>query len=227
MKTKQLLTNLTNIIDPIVGPDNLQEVRKYIRKAGLRLPSFREVLHLVYTAHKNYKIKYFRDLVIKFHADRFWTSTGVLYMPKGVYINDNPCRSGNGFLDEGDLISKLKRSDKNGMYLPYGSYCAGHIDTSELTQNRFILALTGKEGSKRLEFIARENERDWKGEKKSTYLAALTKLPEIFNKKPQARHITFGCWDTDYGGLGGAHINTLVENYDLNEIKAYGIGVEK
>jgi len=220
-----------NDIKPIVGPGNFQDVNQYIVETGLRLPSFREVVRIVYTAYKNHKIKYFSDLIDSFGRDGFWTSTAALYTDNGVFIHDHPQRSRKGHLKASDLINKLKK-ERNGNYFPYSSFQGDYIETSRLAKHNFILALVGKDGAEMLKFIAEKHDRE-RGSRHSTYLFTLDELPEIFDKEPQARSITFDILKTDVGGNAGPHIRALIENSDctygtgLDERLAYGVGIEK
>ena len=75
----------------------------------------------------------------------FWTNNSLLWIPEGVYIEDNPRIEGNQVyrMNKRDLKQRVDNKDENVRYVPYASH-------SKLDKEEFLIGLAGEEGAKKL-----------------------------------------------------------------------------
>ncbi|MDP1729032.1 MAG: hypothetical protein Q8L27_02405 [archaeon] len=143
-------------VSPARGPGNYLIVQEKIEEAGLIMPTFAQLVSLVYTASQNRGELEFQDVLDKFNRKILVTSTGSHYLDyKGVYIRDNFSFRENGELERVSQLQKMiKNKDKRVRFVPFG-FEIGEQSPSRLVRNPYVIGLAGKEGAKKLVEISK------------------------------------------------------------------------
>ena len=149
-------------IHPSYGPNDYANVGNSIEQAGLRRPTMAETASLVYTTF-NSDDKYSKEIKDLMEKIWLWAFTGSLYIPRGVYIQDDPeIRNRMPFMEESDLVKRLEANDKNVRFVPFG-FKTESMTSRELEKNPYVIALAGEEGASKLAEVAdkHRNERPY------------------------------------------------------------------
>ncbi len=137
---------------------NYVDVRNNLESQDLLMPTIAQTVSLIYSAFRGSDNKYSRKIIRLMRSTWLWGSTGILWTPKGVYIQDNP------FIVNGEVAmneSALERNLKKGIirFVPYG-FKLGKQSSLELSKNNFIKTLVGEQGADNLAEIADEYKRE-------------------------------------------------------------------
>jgi len=144
-----------------VGPMNFAGLRQADYGKGFGMPTMPELVPLVYASleNKNYDtaknvIKTLRNNWITGKNNWITGNTGILYIPKGIYVQDNPkLKEGRISMNQKTLERKLGKheekgvvfsEDKNIRFIPYG-FKRKSQSALDLARNPGIIALTGSE----------------------------------------------------------------------------------
>jgi len=148
-------TNLT-FAHPGYGPNTYANVKEAIEQAGLKPATMAETASLVHAAF-NSDNEYSKEISGIVRSEwPLWAFTGILYTPRLGYVQDNPgTRDGMPYMDESDLIKKLKANDPSVRTFNYG-YKTGEMSPKKLAENEFVQALAGEEGAEKLAKVARK-----------------------------------------------------------------------
>jgi len=136
-----------------IGPMNFKRLRNANYGKGFRMPTMSELTSLIYSSLKNKNYDTAKD-VIKTAEHCLTGNTGVLYVSKGMFVQDNPkLKQGKILMNSRTLERKLGKNEEKGVifsddktirFVPYGF----EIDSQNalaLAKNPGIIALTGSE----------------------------------------------------------------------------------
>lgn len=143
-----------------VGPMNFYGLRNADYGDGFRMPTMPESVPLVYASLENQNYASAKN-VVKTLRKRFLAgNTGILYVPEGMYVQDNPnIREGKISMDQKTLQNKLGSyeeaevifsDDKTVRFTPY-EFNGESQSRLDLSRNTGIIALVcGEENAEKL-----------------------------------------------------------------------------
>lgn len=179
-----------------VGPSNFAGLRSSDYSPGFRMPTMPELVPLVYASLENQDYKTAKIVVKTLKESWLTGNTGILYVPNGMFVQDNPeLKEGRVFMDGKALEQRLGSheekgvvfsADKNVRFVPYG-FKREKQTSLELSTNSGVIALVG--GEENAEKLARASEHY----KSNPWFYALQDV-----KKPETRVAGL-----DSGSLGG------------------------
>jgi len=139
---------------------NFFETQKFLRKEGLTCPTLAEVASIIYAAHQNPENKYSQAVINLIEDEFIWVNNGILAVPKkGVYVIDHPESRWSAHFEESGLVKRLKAGDKSIRFTPFG-YESFEIPAKDLSKNKLLIALAGKEGAEKLAEVASKYPED-------------------------------------------------------------------
>jgi len=148
-----------------VGPMNFYGLRKADYGRGFRMPTMPELVQLVYASLENQNYDTAKNVVNTLRDHWLTANTGILYVPEGMFVQDNPkLKDGIISMSQKSLEKKLssheeKRvvfsDDKTIRFTPY-NYKRESQTPLELSTNTGIIALVG--GEENAEKLARASE---------------------------------------------------------------------
>jgi len=138
-----------------VGPMNFNELRNADYGKGFRIPTMPELVPLIYVSLENKKkYKAAKNVVRTLRNHGITGNTGVLYVPEGIFVQDNPkLKDGKISMNQKTLEKKLGSYEEKGVvfsnnktirFTPY-NYKREEQTPLELSRNTGIIALTGSE----------------------------------------------------------------------------------
>lgn len=138
-----------------VGPMNFAGLRNADYGKGFRMPTMSELVSLVYASLENQKDYDTAKNVVKTLRNYWLTgNTGVLYVPEGMFVQDNPnLKEGRISMDQKTLEKKLNSheekgvvfsKDRNVRFVPY-EFKRESQTPLELSKNTGVIALVGGE----------------------------------------------------------------------------------
>lgn len=138
---------------------NYIDVRNTFESQDLEMPDFSQTTSLVYSAFQNPDNKYSKKIINIMKNNWFWADNGILYAPKGVYIQDNPKLENKEVqMNESELINKLENNDSSVRFVRYG-FKLEEQSSLELSKSSFVIGLVGEQGAEKLAEIADKHKR--------------------------------------------------------------------
>jgi len=131
-------------------------VRNALENQNLSMPTASQITSLVYSAFQEDN-KCSKEIIKLMKSNWLWGNSGILWTPKGVYIQDEPSIVNERVkMSEGELKNNIEK--KIVRFVPYG-FKIGKQSTLELSKNGFIRALVGEQGAYKLAEIADKHKR--------------------------------------------------------------------
>ena len=153
-----------------VGPKNFIGLRNGNYGKGFRMPTMPELVPLVHASLGNQKYGIAKDVIKTLEKHWLTGNTGILYVPKGMFVQDNPeLKDGRISMDPEVLESKLgSHEEKKVVFSDDGSVRFTPYDFKkelqnplELFTNKGISALVGgEENAVKLATVAEHYEED-------------------------------------------------------------------
>jgi len=150
-------TKLT-FIHPHHGPGTYAEVNDSIESAGLERPTVEQTASLVYRAFHS-DDSYSNGIKDLMKTNWLWAFTGNLWVPDGVYIQNNPPIVDGKVQMEQSALEELADTDPNIRFVPFG-FKTEEMPPAELAQNPYVIALAGPEGAEKLAKVAEKHQKD-------------------------------------------------------------------
>jgi hypothetical protein len=149
-----------------IGPMSFYGLRQTDYGEGFRMPTFSEIIKLTLGALENIGYDTAKNVIRILESSSLTGNTGVLYVPEGMWVQDNPrLEDGRIVMDKDELERKLgsrKKRDvvfsKDGaVRFVRGRYDIGEVKThSQFERNPGIIALCGgEENVERLSVISK------------------------------------------------------------------------
>ena len=137
-----------------VGPTTFKGLRENDYGEGFRMPTMPEIVPLVYASLENQKYGIAKDVIKT--LKKYWLTgnTGILYVPKKMFVQDKPERKdGRIFMDQETLEKMLGSHEEGGVvFSDDGSVRFTPCDFKrelqsalELSKNPGVIALVGGE----------------------------------------------------------------------------------
>lgn len=165
-----------------IGLRNFFKLRHIDYGKGFRMPTMPELVPLIYSSLKNKEHDTAKNVVKTLKKDQIIGNTGILYVPKGMFVQDNPELKGiiismNQQALEMRLGSHKERGvvfsdDGSVRFTPY-NFKRKSQTPLELSINTGIIALVG--GEENAEKLAKASERY----RAKPYFRALEKGPSV------------------------------------------------
>ncbi len=190
-----------------IGPMSFNGLRNADYGEGFRMPTMPELVPLVYASLENKNYDTAKNVVKTLRNHWITGNTGILYVPNGMYVQDNPkLKEGRISMNQKTLERKLGKhgekgvvfsDDKSIRFTPY-NYKRESQSALDLARNPGIITLTGSEEN--AEKLAKASEHY----KLKPYFWALENVDS-----PQTRvagldsYYFGGGLDVDAGGSGG------------------------
>ena len=148
-----------------VGPMNFAGLRQADYGLGFRMPIMPELVPLVYACLENNEYKTAKDVIKTLRSNWLTGNTGILYVPKGMYVQDNPeLKDGRISMNQKVLEKRLGKNEEKGVvfsddktirFTPY-NYKRKSQSSLDLSKNTGIVALVG--GEENAEKLAKVSE---------------------------------------------------------------------
>ena len=147
------------------GPMNFEGLRQANYGFGFRMATMPELVPLVYTSLENQTYESAKNVINALRNHWLTGNTGILYVPKGMFVQDNPAlENGRISMNQETLEDRLGSYQERGVFfsddrkirfVPYG-FKRESQKASVLSENPGIIALTGSE--KNAEKLARASD---------------------------------------------------------------------
>ncbi len=148
-----------------VGPMNFAGLRQTNYGLGFRMPTMSELIPLVHASLKNQDYETAKKVISTLRNYRLIGNTGILYIPKGMFVQDNPALENRRIsMNKKTLESMLGKHQESGVvfsdsgsvrFVPYG-FERESQSPLELSRNPGVIALVG--GEKNAETLARASD---------------------------------------------------------------------
>lgn len=182
-----------------VGFRNFNNLRQVDYGKGFRMPTIPELVPLIYASLENKKEYKTAKNVVKTLKEGITGNTGILYVPEGMFVQDNPeLKDGKILMNQKALESRLGlhkekgvafSDDKSIRFTPY-NYKRRSQTPLELSINTGIIALVG--GEENAEKLAKASNHH----RRKPYFRALE------NVDSSQTRVARLCSDWDFGGNG-------------------------
>lgn len=186
-----------------VGPGKFRKLRDADYSLGYRMSAMPELVPLIYASFENTDYQKAQNVVDTLRQYWLTGNTGILYVPKGMFVQDIPeliSTNRRISMNQEALEKRLGSNeekgvvfsdDKNIRFVPYGFKRQSQTPL-ELSKNPGVIALTGSEEN--AEKLAKASEHY----RKNPYFLAVDKV-----NSPQIRIAVLGSG----GGLGSDRLN--------------------
>jgi len=147
-----------------VGPMNFNGLRNADYGPGFRMPTMPELVPFIYASLENKNYNAAKNVVKTLRNHWIAGNTGILYVPDGMFVQDNPELKKRISMNQKTLKGKLGKHEEKGVvfsenrnirFVPYG-FKRESQSALELSTNTGIIALVG--GEENAEKIAKASE---------------------------------------------------------------------
>lgn len=153
-----------------VGSINFDDLRKADYGNGFRMSTMPELVPLVYASLENQDYASAKNVVKLLRRGWLVGNTGILYVPDGMYVQDNPnIRNGKISITQKTLQNKLGSHEEKGVvfsddksvrFTPYNFFRGPLQPVLSLSRNAGVIALVGgKENAEKLAKVSKHWER--------------------------------------------------------------------